>query len=107
MKAPEKIYLQVCGDCTQTDCEGCKFEDLEDDITWWKDRMFPKDIEYTRTDILEVKKVEPNTTELRPKKKTVRPHPLEVAAARHARFDILGWIIKRFKKARNHDNWQS
>lgn len=48
--APEKIYLQVCGDCPQTDCEGCKFEDLEDNITWCKDKIFDKDIEYTRTD---------------------------------------------------------
>jgi hypothetical protein len=48
--APKKIYLQVCGDCSQTDCENCKFEDMEDDITWCKDRIFPKDIEYTRTD---------------------------------------------------------
>lgn len=46
----EKIYLQVCGDCPQTDCDGCKFEDLEDNITWCKDRIFPKDIEYIRTD---------------------------------------------------------
>ena len=29
-KAPENVYLQVCGNCHQTDCEGCKFEDLED-----------------------------------------------------------------------------
>jgi hypothetical protein len=49
-EAPEKIYLQVCGDCPQTDCENCKFEDFEDNITWCKDRIFPKDIEYTRTD---------------------------------------------------------
>ena len=49
-EAPEKIYLQVCGDCPQTDCESCKFEDFEDNITWCKDRIFPKDIEYTRTD---------------------------------------------------------
>ncbi len=48
--APEKIYLQVCGDCPQTDCESCKFEDFEDNITWCKDRIFPKDVEYTRTD---------------------------------------------------------
>ena len=48
--APEKIYLQVCGDCPQTDCENCKFEDFEDNITWCKDRIFPKDIEYIRTD---------------------------------------------------------
>ena len=49
-EAPKKIYLQVCGDCPQTDCENCKFEDFEDNITWCKDRIFPKDIEYTRTD---------------------------------------------------------
>ena len=49
-EAPEKIYLQVCGDCPQTDCESCKFEDFEDNITWCKDRIFSKDIEYTRTD---------------------------------------------------------
>lgn len=48
MEAPKKIYLQVFGDCPQTDCENCKFEDLEDNITWCKDRIFPKDIEYTR-----------------------------------------------------------
>ena len=50
MDAPEKIYLQVCGDCSQTDCDNCKFSDLEDNVTWCKDRIFNKDIEYTRTD---------------------------------------------------------
>ena len=49
MKAPDKIYLQVCGDCPQTDCVTCKFEDLEG-VTWDKDRIFPKDVEYVRTD---------------------------------------------------------
>ena len=38
MEAPDKIYLQCCGDCPQTDCDGCKFEDLEDmmkkDLKW-------------------------------------------------------------------------
>ena len=48
--APEKIYLQVCGDCNDNDCENCKFEDLEDNVTWCKDKIFDKDIEYTRTD---------------------------------------------------------
>lgn len=52
MKTPKKIYLQVCGDCPQTDCESCKFEDFEDNITWCKDRIFPKDIEYTSTDVV-------------------------------------------------------
>lgn len=50
MKAPEKIYLQVCGDCKDNDCKNCKFEDLEDNVTWCKDEIFDKDIEYTRTD---------------------------------------------------------
>ena len=49
-EAPEKIYLQVCGDCNVNDCENCKFEDLEDNVTWCKDKIFEKDIEYTRTD---------------------------------------------------------
>lgn len=49
MNAPDKIYLQVCGDCPQSDCDNCKFEDLEDNVTWCKDKIFDKDIEYTRT----------------------------------------------------------
>ena len=49
-KAPEKIYLQVCGDCNVNDCENCKFEDLEDNVTWCKDKIFDKDVEYIRTD---------------------------------------------------------
>jgi hypothetical protein len=51
-KTPEKIYLQVCGDCNANDCENCKFEDLEDNVTWCKDKIFDKDIEYIRTDAL-------------------------------------------------------
>ena len=50
MKAPKKIYLQVCGDCNDDDCENCKFEDFEGNVTWCKDKIFDKDIEYTRTD---------------------------------------------------------
>ena len=49
-EAPKKIYLQVCGDCNANDCDNCKFEDLEDNVTWCKDKIFKKDIEYTRTD---------------------------------------------------------
>ena len=49
-KMPEKIYLQVCGDCQDNECDNCKFEDLEDNVTWCKDKIFDKDIEYTRTD---------------------------------------------------------
>lgn len=51
MKAPEKIYLQVCGDCNDNDCKNCKFEDLKDNVTWCKDEIFDKDIEYIRTDV--------------------------------------------------------
>ncbi len=50
MKAPDKIYLQVCGDCNDNGCKICKFEDLEDNVTWCKDKIFEKDIEYIRTD---------------------------------------------------------
>lgn len=50
MEAPKKIYLQVCGDCNANDCENCKFEDLEDNVTWCKDKIFDNDIGYTRTD---------------------------------------------------------
>lgn len=49
-EAPIKIYLQVCGDCNDNDCENCKFEDLEDNVTWCKDKIFDKDIEYVSTD---------------------------------------------------------
>lgn len=50
MNAPKKIYLQVCGDCEENECQSCKFEDLEDNVTWSKDPIFKKDVEYTRTD---------------------------------------------------------
>ena len=53
MEAPEKIYLQVCGDCQDNECDNCKFEDLEDNVTWCKDKIFDKDIQYTRTDYAE------------------------------------------------------
>lgn len=52
MKAPKKIYLQVCGDCEENECQSCKFEDLEDNVTWSRDPIFKKDVEYTRTDAL-------------------------------------------------------
>ena len=52
MKAPDKIYLQVCGECPEEDCKNCKFEDLEDNVTWCKDRIYKKDIEYICKDAL-------------------------------------------------------
>lgn len=51
MKAPENIYLQICGDCNDGDCQNCKFEDLEDNATWCTDKIFDKDIEYVRADV--------------------------------------------------------
>lgn len=49
MEAPQKIYLQVCGDCpAHGNCRNCKFD--EDNVTWSKERIFDKDIEYTSTD---------------------------------------------------------
>ena len=50
MKAPDKIYLQVCGDCELNNCDNCFFKELEDNITWSKDRIFLRDIEYICTD---------------------------------------------------------
>lgn len=50
MEAPEKIYLQACGDCQDNECGNCEFGDLEHSSTWCKDRIFEKDIEYSRTD---------------------------------------------------------
>lgn len=53
MKAPDKIYLQICGDCPGVDsCKTCKFKDLEDNVTWCADRIFPKDKEYIRKGLL-------------------------------------------------------
>lgn len=52
MKAPDIIYLQVCGDCPGHDCKNCKFEDLEDNVTWCKDRIFQRDKEYISKETL-------------------------------------------------------
>jgi hypothetical protein len=52
MKVPNKIYLQVCGDCPHEDCEHCNFEDLEDNVTWYKERIFEQDKEYISKDLL-------------------------------------------------------
>ena len=54
--APEKIYLQVCGDCTLNDketCEQCcKDNPINNgrEVTWCVDKIFDNDVEYTRTD---------------------------------------------------------
>jgi hypothetical protein len=73
MEAPEKIYLQVCGDCPQTDCENCRFEELEDNVTLCRDKIFTKDIEYIRTDAFiekAVKYLKDKVTYVHPRKGT-------------------------------------
>ena len=62
--APEKIYLQVCGDCTLNDketCEQCcKDNPINNgrEVTWCVDKIFDNDVEYTRTDAFIEKAVE-------------------------------------------------
>ena len=56
IKAPERIYLQVCGDCTinnRETCEQCQLDNPIDpeSVTWCKDRIFPNDVEYVRADV--------------------------------------------------------
>ena len=52
MKAPDKIYLQACGDCPGIDsCQSCKFDDLEG-VTWAEEKVWEKDIEYIRKEAL-------------------------------------------------------
>lgn len=45
MNTPEVIYLQVCGECQDNDCENCNFDDLAE-ITWCKDRINDNDVVY-------------------------------------------------------------
>ena len=53
MKAPDKIYLQTCGDChgLEIECENCQFQNLAE-VTWSEDRIYKKDVEYIRKDAL-------------------------------------------------------
>ena len=53
MKAPDKIYLQVCGDCPldRVGCEKCRFVELGE-VTWGEEKIFDKDVEYIRKDLL-------------------------------------------------------
>lgn len=53
MKAPDKIYLQVCGTCPLegVECERCNFGELEE-VTWSTDKVFDKDVAYIRKDML-------------------------------------------------------
>lgn len=45
MNTPEVIYLQVCGECHDNDCEKCNFDDLAE-VTWCKDRINANDVAY-------------------------------------------------------------
>lgn len=45
MTPPKTIYLQVCGDCNDHECDKCKFEDLEE-ITWCVEPINKKDVVY-------------------------------------------------------------
>lgn len=45
MNKPKVIYLQVCGECQDNDCEKCNFDDLAE-ITWCKDRINDNDVAY-------------------------------------------------------------
>lgn len=52
MQAPDKIYLQACGDCPGFDsCQSCKFDDLGE-VTWSEEKVWEKDIPYIRKDAL-------------------------------------------------------
>ena len=53
MEAPKNIFLQVCGDCQDNECSNCKFTDLESNATWCIDKIFDKDVEYIRADVLD------------------------------------------------------
>lgn len=45
MNKPKVIYLQVCGECQDNDCEKCNFDDFAE-ITWCKDRINDNDVTY-------------------------------------------------------------
>ena len=53
MEAPDKIYLQVCGDCPldRVGCEKCRFVELGE-VTWSEEKIFDKDVEYIRKEAL-------------------------------------------------------
>lgn len=51
MNAPDKIYLQTCGDCPGFECESCQFQDLAE-VSWCEDKIFDTDKEYIRKDAL-------------------------------------------------------
>ena len=49
MKAPDKIYLQVCGSCDiYADCKTCTWGEIRDNVTWSEDKIFDRDTEYIR-----------------------------------------------------------
>lgn len=56
IKAPERIYLQVCGDCNINDretCEQCCKDNpigVGREVTWCVDKVFDNDVTYIRAD---------------------------------------------------------
>jgi len=81
MKIPDKIYLQVCMECDHEDCENCKFEDLECNVTWCKERIFEGDKEYVSKDaILDL---------IMDKRFELRGNLPEFEAGMHSAYDLL------------------
>lgn len=59
MKAPDKIYLQICGSCENnkynpSECRQCEIDNpiVSSAITYSFDRIFENDVVYVRADIL-------------------------------------------------------
>jgi hypothetical protein len=45
MTPPNVIYLQVCGECHDNECDKCDFNKLSE-VTWCKDRINDNDVAY-------------------------------------------------------------
>lgn len=91
MKAPDKIYLQVCGECQEKDCKNCKFEDLEDNVTWCKDRIYKKDVEYIRKDTL-LKVIETAR-----KAAVIQKNFNNCPAEQEVRIDVYDYVVNKIK----------
>ena len=88
MRVPEKIYLQTCGDCPKVDCENCKFEDLVDNVTWCRDRIFKSDKIYiSKEALLDWLK--------RKQKELYKSEPTNMALGMDEAFDM---VIKRLNR---------
>ena len=45
MEAPDKIYLQTCGECHGLECDTCRFEELGE-VSWCEDRIYEETISW-------------------------------------------------------------